>query len=60
MDLIDLESPMRYKCMPYLTFGFDAIANAINTSEFTAKKRREVSKIRDKFLEVKTVRISSQ
>jgi len=51
---------MRYKCMPYLTFGFDAIADAINTSEFSAKKRREVSKIRDKFLEVKTVRISSQ
>lgn len=57
MDLIDLECPTRYKCMPYLINGFDAIADAIATSEYTAKKRREVSKIRDKFLEIRTVRI---
>jgi len=55
MDLIDLESPMRYKCMPYLANGYDAIADAISTSEFSAKKRKEVSKIKDKFLEVKIV-----
>lgn len=55
MDLIDLECPTRYKCMPYLINGFDAIADAIATSEYTAKKRREVSKIRDKFLEIRTI-----
>ncbi|KAL4486746.1 hypothetical protein ABPG72_022221 [Tetrahymena utriculariae] len=54
-DLIDLENPSKYRCISYLACGEDMINNGIKSGEYTAMQRKNINKIKTKFLEEKEI-----